>query len=310
MNFKEELHLGNLKNIIFEELLNKHTTIGVGGVAKYFAQPDTLYQLNNLIELSKKHRIKYKVIGNGSNLLFSDQGYNGLIICTKNLKDIFIKRECVRAMAGANLSSLIDFCLSNGYGGIEELYSIPATVGGAVCMNAGAFKKNISDYVQCVETISNGKIVKYSKSQCNFSYRKSRFLGKKQTITAVDFRFPKIDKEESIKRIKEFSLLRREKQPQGKTFGSVFKNPDTLYAGQIIEELGLKGFKVGGAVISSKHANFIINQKNATADDILFIIDTVKRIVRLKTGIELQPEVEYVGKINDTISRLSHTHNI
>ncbi len=294
MGLKE--YLSELKtSVLFDENMKRHTTIGVGGNASFYALPDCLFSLNTMVSLAQEFNVKFKVVGGGSNLLVSDAGYNGLIICLKKLNDIFYKRTALRVMAGVSINSLIEFCASHGLSGVECLVGIPATVGGAVVMNAGAFGQNISKYVVGVETLCDGKIKKYFPTDCKFGYRKSRFLGGKEIVTAVDFDFPKCEKEIFEASVKSYRDLRRKYQPSGKTFGSVFKNPVGQSAGALIESVNLKGTRCGGAVISPKHANFIINERNATAEDIKSLIAKAKNAVFKEYGVHLKEEVEYVG---------------
>ena len=276
-----------------DEPLKNHCTLRIGGNARYFVTVKSLCSLRELVDSAKRVNMPYKVVGNGSNLLFSDDGYDGLIISLSGLSDISFSDFGVRALAGANLNSLIEYTVASGYSGIENLVGIPATVGGATVMNAGAFGKNISNHIVKVETVKDGKLKRYDKEECRFSYRKSRFLGSKEIITAVYFDFPKKDGNGNA-HVLEYLERRRAAQPFGRTCGSVFKNPKGDYAGRIIEECGLKGLKVGGASVSEIHANFILAHENATASDVRTLINKIKETVYKKKGIVLHEEVEYV----------------
>ncbi len=288
-----------LENITYEKVLEneqmkRHTSIGVGGEARYFVSIKSLHVLNNVLECSRRYKIRCKIIGNGTNLIFSDSGYNGLIISIKGISDVFFKVDEVKAMAGATIAKLIDFCAENKLGGIEELSGIPATIGGAIKMNAGAFGKCISDYVTRVEVLKNGKIISYNKADCDFSYRTSKFSKSKEIITAVYFKFDRDGF--SMDKLKKFRQRRNETQPFNKSCGSIFKNPENLSAGKLIEDAGLKGFSLGGARVSTKHANFIVNEKNAKACDVYNLIKYIKEKIKSVYGITLQEEVEYVGE--------------
>ena len=296
MCFKNALCEYTNAKITFDEPMKKHTGYGVGGCARYYAQVDTLYSLNLLINLAKQYRVKYKVIGNGTNLLVSDLGFDGIIIDIKRLSDVFFKREKVKAMAGASLEKLIRFNLEKKLGGLEALSGIPATIGGAIVMNAGAFGHNISDHLISVETLYNGKIKTYEKSECKFSYRSSRFLHKKEIVISATFDFPSVEREIILSSIKSYTEIRKAIQPQGRSCGSVFINPKPLYAGALIEKAGLKGFSIGGAKVSEKHANFILTLQNATAKDVYLLIQTIKQKVKDAFGVELTEEVECVGE--------------
>lgn len=278
--------------------LSKKTTIGAGGTAKYFAAPSSLWTLRLLIEGAKEHGERYFVLGKGSNVLFGDKGYNGLVISTENINGISCSGETVKVFCGQSLASLINFAKARSLSGMEKLFGIPASVGGAIAMNAGAFGVSVSDYIDTVETIKNGKLVKYYKNECRFGYRKSRFLTSDEVITSATFRFYPQEKDLIEAEIKNAVALRKEIQPAGKTFGSVFKNPANraLAAGEMIEKCGFKGYKIGGASVSEKHANFIINASNASARDILNIIIEIKRKVKDEFNINLKEEIRLVGE--------------
>ncbi len=280
--------------IMLDEPMKKHTSLGVGGNAEYYAEADSLYALNSLIELAKEYKIKYKVLGFGSNVLVSDEGYNGIIICTKKLNDVFFKRNFVRAMAGASIEKLLRFNFENKLTGLEALSGLPATVGGAVAMNAGAFGRSISDCIEEVETLKDGKIKKYFKSECNFGYRRSRFLKSKEIIVSATFDFESAEREVICSREKAYLDLRKSKQPTGRSCGSVFKNPKGYSAGELIEKAGLKGYAIGGAKVSKKHANFIVTENLVRADDVKRLIIHIKEKVKEVFGITLVEEVEYL----------------
>lgn len=294
--FKNTLIESTNAKILFDEPMRKHTGYGVGGCARYYAQIDTLYSLNNLISLAKQHNVKYKVIGCGTNLLVSDLGYDGIIIDTKRLSDVFFKREHVKAMAGAKLEKLLQFAFENKLTGLEAFAGIPASVGGAIVMNAGAFGHNISEYIETVETLCDGKIKLYQKNECKFGYRTSRFLKNKEIIVSATFDLKIGDREKIGDSIKSYKDLRRLVQPSGRSCGSVFKNPKPYSAGALIENAGLKGKRIGGALVSEKHANFIITSSKARAKDVYELIMQIKQKVKDAFGVELVEEVECVGE--------------
>ena len=296
MGFKEELLGFSHAKVTFDQPMKKITALGVGGKAKYFATANSLYALKLLVETCGRYKMPYKVIGNGTNLLVSDKGYNGLIIKLFGLSDVFFKRDQVRAMAGANLESVIKFATDHRLSGLESLSGIPATVGGAVVMNAGAFGQSISDCITTVETLNQGKIKVYDKNDCKFGYRKSRFLGKKEIVVSATFSFKEREREKILADVKRFSSVRKNIQPAGRSCGSVFKNPTGQTAGQLIDKAGLKGLKIGGAKISIQHGNFIITDGTATATDVYKLIGTVKEKIIQLFGVTLQEEVEYLGE--------------
>ncbi len=296
MDFISSLKAIDRLKVKINEPIFKHTTLGVGGNVLFFLSPSDLKGLNQAITLLKKYRINYKVIGNGSNLLFSDDGYNGAIICLKNLNDVYTEKNGVVAMSGANLNKLISYSIALGKTGIEGLSGIPATVGGAVCMNAGAFGHAISDYVTTIRTLKNGKIKVYDKENCNFSYRNSIFLKRKEIIVSATFNFPDGDVKTGKRLINDFAEVRKIAQPNGKTCGSIFKNPKGAFAGAIIESAGLKGYSIGGASISNVHANFIEVGEDCSANQVYSLIQYAKKSINDLFGILLEEEVEYVGE--------------
>lgn len=296
MSFKNALNELTHAKIFFDQPMKKLTGYGLGGCARYYAEVDSLYALNDIVSLAKQHRVKYKVIGNGTNLLVSDLGYNGIIISIKGLSDVFFKRDHVRAMAGAKLDKLIKFALEHKLTGLEALSGIPATVGGSVVMNAGAFGHNISDYIVSIETLNNGKIKVYDKNQAEFGYRTSRFLGKKEVVISADFCFESGDRDKILSSMKTYLEIRKKMHPTERNCGSVFKNPKPHTAGSLIERAGLKNYTIGGATVSSKHANFITVNQKARAKDVYLIISHIKQTVKQKFNVDLVEEVEYVGE--------------
>lgn len=296
MDFITSLKTIDRLKVKINEPLGKYTTLGVGGNALFFLMPTTLKSLNLALDLLKRYRIDYKVIGNGSNLLFCDEGYGGAIITLKGLNDVYSEKNHVIAMAGAPLSKVISYVNSLGKTGIEGLAGIPATVGGAVRMNAGAFGYTVSDYIVNVKTLKCGKIKVYEKENCNFSYRNSLFSKKKEIIVSATFDFPNGDIKTGKRLSFDFNEVRRIAQPSGRTCGSIFKNPQGAFAGALIENAGLKGYSIGGATISNVHANFIEVGENCTSSDVYRLIQYVKKRVDDVFGILLEEEVEYVGE--------------
>ncbi len=295
MGFIEDVTSFTDLNLSFYEPMKKHTGYGVGGKAKFYAEAKNLYSINCALNLCKQYKIPIKIIGNGTNLLVSDKGYDGLIISTKNLNDLFFKQNQVRAMCGVTIKKLVDFCVEHSLSGAEMLYGIPATIGGAVYMNAGAFMHNISDCIVEVESICDGKLVKRYKDECYFGYRKSIFNHLNEIIVSATFDFTEKDKKEINEKIFSVVRVRRSIHPQGKSLGCVFKNPKKASAGQLIDGAGLKGFTIGGAKVSEVHANFIITNQTASATDVIELIDYVKKKVYSLFNVKLIEEVEIIG---------------
>jgi len=296
MDFISKLKAIDRLKVKISEPLFKHTTLGVGGNALFFLQPSTLKSLNLAVGLLKEYKIEYKIIGNGSNLLFCDDGFSGAVISLKALNDVYFEKGKVVAMAGVSLHKLINYVNSIGKTGIEGLSGIPATVGGAVCMNAGAFGYCISDYVKTIRTLKNGKIKVYDKENCNFSYRHSIFKNRKEIIVSATFDFPNGEIITGKRLALDFNEVRRIAQPSARTCGSIFKNPTGAFAGALIESAGLKGYKIGNATISNVHANFIEAGEGCLASQVYSLIQYAKKRVNDVFGISLEEEVEYVGE--------------
>lgn len=296
--------------------LSKYTTFKIGGDAKYFFIANNSDELIKAIADAQKKKLNYVVLGGGSNVLVSDSGFDGLVIINKN-DGIEFEKEKVIAGSGTILMNLVHKSIEKGLTGLEWAVGIPGTVGGAVRGNAGAYRGQTSDNVFKVEVLRNGKKIILDKKDCGFGYRQSIFQNNKDLILSVEFKLKAGDKAESQKKIKELLEDRKNKQPlEFPSAGSVFKNVmidenvnlnklrnlpkeyleyKKIPAAWLIDTLDIKGKTIGGAQISSKHANFIINTGKATADDVIQLISYVKMQVRDKYGIELHEEVEYIG---------------
>jgi len=271
-------------------LLKKYSTFKIGGSAKFFASPKSIAEIRELLMFCKKNNEKFFILGNGSNVLFSDNGYDGLVIkIGKNLE------------AGNSLHDVIQAAANKGLGGIEKLEGIPGTIGGAIFMNAGAHGQQISDCIKSVVSITTyGGIVTRTNEECKFSYRNSVFKMLDEIIISAEFDFVPMSKEVINKNRKEVLAWRREKQPlKYPNAGSVFKNPTSnlpltdshLSAGYLIDSCGLKGCRVGDAQVSELHANFIVNRGSATASDVKVLMEKIVQEVKKKHGIVLEPEI-------------------
>ncbi len=290
--------------VIFNEKLSKHTTLNIGGPAKYFIYTENLEQLIDVLSIAKFYNEKVLIIGAGSNMLISDQGFDGIVIkLKKDFCYINVEGEKVIAGSAVMLSMLIKTTIDYSLGGLEELFGIPGSVGGGIIMNAGTKISTISDCLEYVEVVKINSpeegVIKLDKEQINFKYRSSG-LENKYVIVSGCFKLKKSDNEFLRKRINEVLLHRIKTQPLG-TFnaGCIFKNPygekNEITAAKLIEEAGLKGFSIGGACVSEKHANFIINKNNATCEDFANLIRYIIKVVKEKYNIELQPELTLVG---------------
>jgi UDP-N-acetylmuramate dehydrogenase len=281
--------------ITLNEKLAQFTTFRIGGVADYFVEPVDPCDAVNIVNYAKNKDIPYYVMGNGSNVLISDEGIRGLVL---NLESGFsyMRHENGKIIAGAGvkMAKFVDFCIQNGYRGVEMLAGIPATVGGALVMNAGAYGGEMSDYVVEVQVVKNGEIKRLTKEESGFMYRNSKL--RQAVVLEGVFELPKGNPEEVSRKRKELLLKRNDAQPvEIPNAGCIFKNPKDNYAAKLIEECGLKGKSIGGAMVSPKHSNFIVNYDKATAEDVIELIKIIRKTVKEKYGIKLELEVKLIG---------------
>lgn len=291
-----ELNIGKIDTNVS---LKKCTTYRVGGNAKYIAYPKDVDSLVKLIKYLKNKNIKYKILGNGSNLLFSEKEYDGVLIKLTEFDNLeFIGKTKLRVGAGYNLIKLSILTAKKGLTGLEFASGIPGTIGGSVFMNAGAYKSDMGYVVETVKVLTpDEKIINLENKEMDFHYRTS-FLKKHPNYICLEvvIKLRKGKKEAIEDVIKDRRERRLASQPlEYPSAGSVFRNPENDYAGRLIEEIGLKGEKHGGAMISSKHANFIVNYKNAKADDIKYLIELAHDKVKEKYDVDLKIEQEFVN---------------
>ncbi len=299
-NFIEDAKNFNI-DIRENVMLNKYTTLNIGGPAKYFTYVRSIMELQNILKLVKLYKENILILGAGSNILISDKGFDGVVIKLKeDFCKIDINNTTIISFSGVMLPMLIKTAVDYSLSGLEDLFGIPGTLGGCVIMNAGTKTATISDYIEYVEVISidepEADVIKLKKNDINFDYRKSG-LEDKYIVVKVVFNLKISQKEKLIERINEVLLNRMKTQPLG-TFnaGCIFKNPSKdVSSAKLIEECGLKGYSIGDAYISEKHANFIINRKNAKAEDFIALIRYVIKKVKEKHNIELEPEIKIVG---------------
>lgn len=299
MNIISEIEKLDIGRVEANVSLSKYTTYRVGGIALAMVYPKSVKKLISLVKLLTGSKIKYKVIGNGSNLLFSDKNFDGVIIRLTELTDIqFLSYNKIRVEAGYSLPKLSLLVAKKGLAGLEFASGIPGTVGGAIFMNAGAYKSDMGYIVQSVRVLTpDCKIITFENREMDFHYRSS-FLQKHPEYICLDavIKLKKGDKELLDEVIKERRARRIESQPlEYPSAGSVFRNPEGNFAGKLIEDLGLKGYRIGGAMVSEKHANFIINYDNATSADIKNLIDYVHDRVMDEYNIDLKIEQEFVN---------------
>ncbi len=296
MDFEKSLKTFTKANVIKDYDCAIRTGYKTGGKVKYFIEITCVKDLRDVLEFCTEQKIDYKILGNGTNILLSDAGYNGALIYMGKLNHIAIEDNCAHVSSGTSLNEFIRLLALNGYAENTQLSGIPASVGGALTMNAGAFNKSISNNLISVSYLSNGKIYKLDKNDCKFGYRKSVFSNKKGVILDATFSLNNyVGISKAISLIDETLTKRGRVQPKGRSCGSVFKNPKGDFAGRLIEGVGLKGFSVGGAFVSNKHANFIITKSGATSKDVFDLIAQIKFKVKEKFGVNLQEEIEYLG---------------
>lgn len=297
------------KSIVLEnELMSAHTSFRTGGPARYLIMPENTLDIINALRYGKNAGIEIFTMGCGSNLLVSDKGFDGMIIkiCEK-FSNCFVVSEdertiTVRAQAGCRLSKLANFVAKLSCTGMEALSGIPGSVGGAVRMNAGAYDGQIADVLVSSDyiDIATMEVKTKTASEHNFRYRYSSYNGEANIIVSADFKVTKTDNTQAVyDKMRELNKRRADKQPlEYPSAGSTFKRPEGHYAGALIEENGLKGYRVGGACVSTKHAGFIINIENATSDDIMNVIHHVMQTVYNNNKVALTPEIVFLGKFS------------
>ena len=291
INIIDDKNLGTYKENVSLKTL---TTYKTGGNVKLVVFPNSVESLKEILKYIKDNNIKFKVFGNGSNILASSRDYDGVIIKLNNLNALKHDGEYLEVEAGYNFALLANQISKEGYSGLEFACGIPATVGGAVYMNAGAYLSDVSNVLTKVDILDeNFNVRTIENKDLDFSYRHSIFMEKNWIVLKAYFNLEKGNKEEIIKLIEDRKNRRFSSQPLDyPSAGSVFRNPEGNYAGKLIEDSNLKGYTHGGGQISDKHANFIINKNNATAEDIKYLMDLAKEKVKENYGIDLHVEQE------------------
>ena len=303
LNIKEILEKSKLnkENLYYDEPMAKHTSFKIGGPADVFIKVDNIEELKEILDLCKKNQIPLTIIGNGSNLLVTDKGIRG-ITAKLNLKDIEIKNEnnkqIIKVDAGVPVGLLAQKLLKEEITGFEELSGIPGTIGGAVIMNAGAHGKELKDILKKVTAMDyNGNIYEFTNEECQFSYRNSRFQKEKHIILQATLELEKGNSTEIKEKMDEYMQFRKEKQPiEYPNAGSTFKRGEDFVTAKLIDEAGLKGYKIGGAQVSEKHAGFIVNVDNATAKDVIELTDYIKEKIKEKFGKKINLEIQIIGE--------------
>jgi len=287
------------ENIHIQEPMKAHTTFRVGGPADCLVELENTEQLQKVQHYLAQIEIPYVVLGNGSNVLVSDEGYPGIVLqIGERMNRIIVDGSCIIAQAGALLSQVARIAMEQGLTGLEFASGIPGTVGGGVVMNAGAYGGEMSQVVMKVTVVNaEGEILELENETMEFGYRHSVIKNQPFTVTEVSFELTEGKRDVIKATMDELAAKRREKQPlEYPSAGSTFKRPEGHFAGQLIMEAGLRGFQIGGARVSDKHCGFVINTGNATASDIKLLIEEIQTKVKETFRVELEPEVIFLGR--------------
>ena len=280
------------------ESMKNHTSFKIGGEADLFCEPACCDDIRELIAYAKDENIPVTVIGNGSNLLVGDRGIRGLVIkIDRNFSSSEINGNIIKAESGILLSKLAASALKAGLSGLEFASGIPGTLGGGIYMNAGAYGSEMSNVVKSVTYLENGDVKTISGKDAAFGYRRSIFTERAAVILSAELELVPEERGEIKAKMDELRLKRTSKQPLSMpSAGSTFKRPEGYFAGKLIEDCGLKGFKIGGAAVSEKHSGFVVNTGGATADDVLRLIRHIQKTVMDKFGVKLETEVKFLGE--------------
>ena len=284
--------------MMIDENMSNHIYFKVGGPADILVSPSSIDQLLETLKICKENNIPYYIIGNGSNLLVKDGGIRGVVIKLVNLNKIQSRGNFIKAEAGVLLKDVSKRAVENSLTGFEFACGIPGSVGGAVFMNAGAYDGEIKNVIKEAEVIDqNGNLIFLDKEQLELGYRTSKVMKENYVVVSALFQLEEGNEEKIQGRVDELTAKREEKQPlEYPSAGSTFKRPEGYFAGKLIQDAGLKGYTVGGACVSEKHAGFVINKNNGTAKDVLGVIHHVQEEVKRQFGVELHPEVRILGE--------------
>lgn len=281
-----------------DEPMSSHTSFRIGGPADYFVCPHTVQEVQKTIKVCLENQIPYFILGNGSNLLVSDQGYRGVIIqLFKNMNQIAVEGEYIRAQAGALLSAIAKQALASCLTGFEFAGGIPGTLGGAVVMNAGAYGGEMKDVLDCVTVLNQEQeILTIPVSEMEMGYRTSVVKKKDYIVMEAVLRLKSGNEEIIRETMRDLTQKRVSKQPLDMpSAGSTFKRPEGYFAGKLIMDAGLRGYRVGGAQVSEKHCGFVVNADHATAEDVRMLMRDVSEKVWEKFQVRLEPEVKFLG---------------
>lgn len=287
------------ENVLTDEPMSRHTTFHIGGPADYFLVPGSYEQIREILKFCREEDIPSFILGNGSNLLVSDKGFRGVIIqLFRNMGEITVEGTEIRAQAGALLSGIAAAAKSASLTGFEFAGGIPGTLGGAVVMNAGAYGGEMKDVLKNVTVLTcEGEILTIPAKELAMGYRTSIIKAAGYLVLEAVISLERGDEDAIKERMRELSQMRTSKQPlEYPSAGSTFKRPEGYFAGKLIMDSGLRGYRVGGAQVSEKHCGFVINTGDATAADVRRLMADVRNIVREKFGVTLEPEVKFLGE--------------
>lgn len=283
---------------LINEPMNRHTTFQIGGPADIVVYPTRRREICDLVRICRAEDIPYISLGNGSNVLVSDTGIRGLVIMTDRMHRITVDNDSrIEAWAGAPLSRVATIAKNYQLSGLEFAFGIPGTIGGAVYMNAGAYNHQMNQVITATEYVDGeGQLCTVEGDDHQFGYRTSCFKDTNHIIVKTHLQLSPGKESEITELMKQYTQARKEKQPlELPSAGSAFKRPEGFFAGKLIEDCGLKGRRVGGAEVSTKHAGFIVNVGGAKAKDVLDLVDIIKTEVLQKFGVELEPEIKFIG---------------
>lgn len=281
-----------------DEPMCGHTTFRIGGPAAFLVKPETVSQLKHTIAACVQCEVPYYIIGNGSNLLVSDAGYEGVVIqIFQTMDTISVDGDCIRVGAGALLSKVANVAKEASLTGLEFASGIPGTIGGALVMNAGAYGGEMKDVTQSVTMLTpSGEVVTRSGEEMQFGYRHSVAMDENLIILEAVLKLQEGTKDAIVAEMNRLATARKEKQPlEYPSAGSTFKRPEGYFAGKLIDDAGLRGYQYGGARVSDKHCGFVVNMGGATADDVMQLITHVQQEVASKFQVEIEPEVKFLG---------------
>lgn len=298
----EEIENSTSSKVLVDEPMSLHTSFKIGGVADYFVKVNSVVDLKTIIKIAKKHGLETLVIGNGTNLLVKDGGFRGIVIKI-DFNSISHKKQedgtyLVTAYSGDTVNEFCKYVSEQGLGDISKIYGIPGTIGGGIRMNAGAYGLEMKDIVYSTTFLdSEGEVQEINNEEHNFGYRTSIFKFNNGIILSTTFKLEKVDKEQQLKNMAETMQKRITNQPLDyPNAGSIFKRGADFIVSKMIDECGLKGLSSGGAEVSTKHAGFIINKDNATAQDVLNLVEKVKKEVKKQEGKNIELEIIVVGE--------------